>query len=95
MDPLEAFIDESIRISISNRYPPTIFQRMRAQYGTVDAIERLVKSGDVQSGFKKLISLQLKEWTIESAVLKFRERFSKDAIACAEFRLRAAEQGLI
>jgi len=32
---------------------------MRRQYGTVDAIERLVQSGDLQSGFKRLNQLDL------------------------------------
>ncbi|NEV79800.1 hypothetical protein DYI24_22460 [Rhodopseudomonas sp. BR0C11] len=95
MDPLEAFIDETIQISLSKGYPPTTFQRMRRQYGTVSAIERLVTKGEIQSGFKKLLSLGLKDWSIEAAVLKFPERFSIDARECAEFRLRAAEQGLI
>jgi hypothetical protein len=95
LDPLEKFIDESIRLSLSRGYPPTTFQRMRRDYGTVEAIERLVKSGEIQSGFKKLLHLGLSEWSIEAAVLKFPDRFSKDAIQCAEFRLRAAKEGLI
>ena len=67
---LEAFIDESIRVSVANGYTPTIFQRMR-RGGTVEAIERLVKSGDIQSGFKRLKQLGLLQWTIEAAILQF------------------------
>ena len=95
MDALEKFIDESIRLSISKGYPPTIFQRMRQDHGTVEAIERLVKSGEIQSGFKKLLQLDLMDWSIEAAVLKFPDRFSSDASECAKFRLRAAREGLI
>jgi hypothetical protein len=39
---LEAFIDEGIKLSKERGYNPTIFIGMRHQYGTVDAIERLV-----------------------------------------------------
>ena len=38
---------------------------MRHQPGTIDAIERLVQSGDLQSGFKRLKQLGLIDWTIE------------------------------
>jgi hypothetical protein len=79
MDPLEAFIDESIRLSLSKGYPLDPFLRMRRDYKTVEAIERSVKSGEIQSGFKKLLSLGLRDWSIEAAVIKFPDRFSKDA----------------
>jgi hypothetical protein len=51
---LEAFIDETIRRAKEHGYNPTVFQGMRHQHGTLDAIERLVQSGDIQSGFKRL-----------------------------------------
>jgi hypothetical protein len=91
MDPLEDFIDESIRWSVANGYVPTLFNRLRRHFGTVAAIEQLVQSDDVQSGFKKLRDLGLLEWSIEVAVLKFPERFSKSARECSELRLRAAK----
>jgi len=92
-DPLEAFIDESLRRSSKKEYPATVFRRMRRDYGTVQAIERLVIDGDVQSGFKALLKLGMRDWTIEAAVLKFPDRFSKSAVECAEFRLRVAQDG--
>jgi hypothetical protein len=88
VDDLEAFIDESIRVSAKNGYFPTVFQGMRARHTTVGAIEKLVVSGELQTGFKRLQELGLaKDWSIEAAVLKFPEKFSKDAIECARFRL--------
>ena len=84
---LESFIDESIRRSAQRGYHPTDFIRMRTQYKTVPAIERLVKSGDVQSGFKKLKQLNMLEWSIEAAVLKFPDEFTDQAKECAAFRL--------
>lgn len=87
---LEAFIDESIRLSVAHGYQPTIFQRMRRDYGTLDTIERLVRSGDIQSGFKRLKELNLLEWTIEQAVIQFSDEFTRDASECARWRLDQA-----
>jgi hypothetical protein len=85
---LETFVDEAIRLSKERGYNPTIFVGMRHQYGTIDAVERLVQSGDLQSGFKRLKQLGLLDWTIESAVLKFATEFSNNAKQCAEWRLK-------
>jgi hypothetical protein len=84
---LASFIDESLRRSAQRGYHPTDFIRMRAQYKTVPAIERLVKSGEIQSGFKKLKQLDLLEWSIEAAVQNFPDEFTPEARACANFRL--------
>jgi hypothetical protein len=88
VNDLDAFIDETVRRAKSQGYHPTVFQGMRAQHGTVLAIEKLVKSGDVQSGFKRLKDLGLLDWTIEAAVVRFSEKFTPAARECAEFRLR-------
>ena len=88
---LEAFIDETIRVSAKHSYFPTTFIGMRQRHGTVEAITRLVSSGDLQSGFSKLKKLGLLDYTIEAAVLKFPEEFSKGAHDCAAFRLRMVE----
>ena len=66
---------------------------MRDRYKTVPAISRLVESGDVQSGFKRLKELGLLEWTIETAIIKFPAEFSASTRECAEFRLRLANEG--
>jgi hypothetical protein len=85
---LEAFIDRMLELAKPRGYVPTIFISMRRQYGTIDAIERLVQSGDIQSGFKRLRQLGLLERTIEAAVTKFPNEFSRHARECAEWRLR-------
>src|SRR5215813_12976946 len=84
---LEAFIDEGLRLSKERGHNPTVFVGMRHQLGTIDAIERLVQSGDLQSGFKRLKQLGLIDWTIETAVTKFPAEFSQNAKQCAEWRL--------
>jgi hypothetical protein len=88
---LEAFIDESIKLAKAHGYNPTVFQGMRRQHGTLQAIEKLVQSGEVQSGFKRLKQLGLLEWSIESAVTKFPTEFTRHARECAEWRLRQVQ----
>jgi hypothetical protein len=90
---LEAFIDKSIELAKERGYNPTIFIGMRRQHGTLDAIERLVQSGDIQSGFRRLNQLRLLDWTIESAVIKFPTEFSRNALLCAEWRLQQVQPG--
>ena len=91
---LEAFIDETIRVSAQKAYHPTTFIGMRGRYGTVEAISRLVVSGDVQSGFTKLKKLGLLDYTIEAAVIKFPGEFTKQAQECATFRLRLVQEDI-
>ena len=87
---LERFVDEMLQLARAHGYHPTVFVAMRHQLGVVEAISRLVQSGDLQSGFKHLVGLGLKDWTIEAAVLKFPNEFSRNARECAEFRLAQA-----
>ena len=90
---LEAFIDETIYRSAEKSYYPTTFIGMRQRYGTIPAISKLVRSGDVQSGFRRLRQLNLLDWTIEAAVLKFPDEFSQQDRECAAFRLREVGYG--
>jgi hypothetical protein len=86
---LEQFIDESIKVSKANSYHPTTFMRMRNDYGTVEAIRRLVETGEKQSGFVKLKKLGLLDWSLEAAVLKFpnEQGFTRTTAAYAKARL--------
>ncbi len=90
---LESFIDEMIRLSQQKGYHPKTFISMRERHKTVPAISRLVESGAIQSGFKRLDELGLLDWTIEAAVMRFPTEFSADTRECAEFRLRLAREG--
>ena len=87
-DPLEVWVDESIRLSQAKGYHPSNFIAMRERYKTVGAMEKLVESGHIQSGFVKLKKLGMaREWSVEAGILKFPGRFSPGARACAQFRL--------
>ena len=90
---LESFIDEGIRLARHNGYHPTTFIGMRERHGTTLAISRLVVSGDIQSGFKRLRDLGLLDWTIEAAVMRFPEEFNREVREAAEWRLREAKGG--
>jgi hypothetical protein len=71
-DPLEAWVDESIERSQSRGYHPSVFISMRKRHGTVAAMEQLVGSGEIQSGFIRLKKLDMaKEWSVEAGILKF------------------------
>jgi|WetSurMetagenome_2_1015567.scaffolds.fasta_scaffold145521_2 hypothetical protein len=92
---LDAFIDEGLRRSIDRHYHPHIFIGMRRRLGTVEAISHLVRSGEIQSGFKKLEKLGLLDWSIEEAVVRFQEHFTKDDLECAQFRLACAKKKVL
>ena len=89
---LESFIEEAIRLGRDKGYNPTIFIGMRQSLGTIPSISKLVRSGDLQSGFERLQKLNLLDWTIEAAVEKFPSEFDKHDIECAAFRLRQARR---
>ncbi len=87
---LDSFIDETIRRSRECGYYPTTFIGMRQRYGTVNAISRLVVSGDIQSGFRRLVELNLINYTIEQAVITFPNEFSVEVYQAAKWRLAQA-----
>lgn len=90
---LEAFIDESIRVSGKHGYHPTAFIGMRERHRTLGAISRLVVSGDIQSGFRRMQELGLLQWTVEEAVMRFPDEFSSEVRQAAEWRLLQARAG--
>jgi hypothetical protein len=89
---LESFIDESIKRSRAKGYQPTTFEGMRRRWGTHEAIRRLVISGEIQSGFRKMIPLGLRDWTVESAVVRFSDEFGKEETQAAQWRLDQASR---
>jgi hypothetical protein len=94
LEALDDFIDETIRRSREGGCYPTAFMEMRSRWGTKGAIERLLVAGDIESGFKRLNCLNMLEWTIEAAVLKFPEVFTnREVRAAAEWRIRQAQEG--
>ncbi|GLK76187.1 hypothetical protein GCM10008171_14410 [Methylopila jiangsuensis] len=91
---LEAFTDEMIRLCAKKGYHPTAFKGMRERHGTLEAMRRLVRNGDVQSGFLRLTELGLQDWTIEAAILRFKPEFDRTDIECARWRLAQASRAV-
>jgi hypothetical protein len=87
---LEAFVDEGIARCQARGYNPHIFMDMRDRYGTITAINRLLLQGEIQSGFQKLHDMNMLEWTIEAAALRFPDLFKKGIREAAQFRLDQA-----
>ena len=44
-------------------------------------------AGTIQTGFKKLETLNMLEWSLEQTVINFPDEFTRNAPECAEFRL--------
>ena len=89
---LESFVAEGVRRAQERGYHPIGLLQMRERHGTAEAIRRLVRSGDIQSGFKRLAELELSEWSVEAAVLRFPEEFSRQDQQAAEWRLIQARK---
>lgn len=85
---LEVCVDESIERTKKAGYYPKTFILMRKRHETIPAMTRLVQSGEIQSGFKKLKQLGLaQEWSIEAIILKYPHEFTAPAVECARWRL--------
>lgn len=73
-------------------YEPSIFAEMCARVGAAEAARRLLVSGDIQTGFHRLVALSRPELTIEWVVLSERwsPLFSDQHRQAARWRLQAA-----
>jgi hypothetical protein len=84
---LEEFVDESISRAQARDYTPNWFIGMWNEDRSHAPIERLVKTAEAKSGYKRMVQIGLKDWTLEAAVVRFPKRFSKEAFAYASARL--------
>jgi hypothetical protein len=78
--------------SLSPPYRPTVWIGMIERHGAVDAARRLLVSGDVQSGFERLIRGGRQDLTVEHAVLlpRWAALFTDADRDAARWRLRQA-----
>jgi hypothetical protein len=92
-DPLELFIDESLERSRLKGYQAPVFRRMRFEHGTQEAIRRLAEADVLQSGLRELAKLDLLDWSVEAAVLRFPDRFpNRLTRESARFKLSQARR---
>ncbi len=69
-------------------FPATRTRKMIEEHGRIEALSRLVKSADLQKGFKVLRDSGQLEHTFEALMIRFSDLFKKDAIDAADFRLK-------
>jgi hypothetical protein len=84
---LDGFVDDALKQFSALGYVPTYFMQMRTRWGTKETIERLVVSGEIQSGIQRLKKLNLLDLSMEATVLRFPKIFRKDIQDAAKFRL--------
>lgn len=87
-EALKQEIDDAIKLY--EQYIPTsatATRKMIARKGYIVALSDLMKSGEIQKGFKTLVNNNQKEKTFEAIITKNKEYFSKEVVEAAEFRL--------
>jgi hypothetical protein len=62
-------------------------RQMLEKYGNIEAISKLVTSPDLQLGFKTLRDKNMLDDTFEHIVLEYEDKFSKDVVEAAKWRL--------
>jgi hypothetical protein len=93
MDPVEAEFDQrlrdSIHESISLGYSPTRFMEMLNKWGGVGTAKRLVASGEIQDGIRRIVEMGHPELSMESIMLEpqFASLFSEGELQAARWRL--------
>ena len=77
---------------LSPPYKPTVWIGMVNKLGAAEAARRLVVSGDIQTGFERLVQAGRPELTIEWAILgtEWSPLFSEQHREAARWRLRQA-----
>lgn len=83
-------------------YPTGLEARLRSEIqkhggnelaGTIKTIEQFVLSGEIKSGFRRLIQLGMPEWTLEEGVRLYPVHFTGHVLECANWRLQQAGVG--
>lgn len=74
-------------------YNPSIWTRMVEEHGGVVTARRLIKSGDMQAGLLRLLSLSRVDLTVEYAVLdeRWHDLFTDEERDLARWRLEVAQ----
>ena len=81
---------DACRTTRSLGYVPIIFERMLREHKGLRTAKKLIASGEIQDGFKKVVRLNRPDLTMESIMLesKFRDLFTKEELAAADWRLK-------
>jgi hypothetical protein len=80
--------------SVAPDYPGHIFDAMIDKHGGVGTATRLVQTGDIQAGFKKMARIHRLDLTCEELVVskRFRSLFDQSIVDAAQWRLDQARR---
>ncbi|HTX79736.1 MAG TPA: hypothetical protein VMC62_08710 [Longilinea sp.] len=92
MMPNEGFgaeVENSIRAyeAVNSGHRANNARPMIAQYGEIEALSRLMKSGDLQQGFKALRDSGQLDKTFEALITTHPELFDQGIVEAAQWRL--------
>jgi hypothetical protein len=88
---LEHAVDTAVDECKAFGYNSVRFRKMRAQYGTVETIRRLLAKPDVSDGFVKLMEIGRLDLSVEAIALRFPDFFSEAELALCRDRLQGHE----
>ena len=73
---------------------PVVFAKMRAQHGTIEAIERLVTAPVIDDFLKEMkqLGIDTNKWSLEAIAIKFKNEFDPATVQCARWRLKLLEE---
>jgi hypothetical protein len=82
---IQAANEKSVKLG----YYPSRFLQMAEQSGSVQAAKKMVTSGDIPKGLKKLKKMRKLDLTIESIMLKgkYQSLFTTSELSAARWRL--------
>ena len=82
-------IDEALRLCHELGYHPNRFQQMFNKYGAANTARRLVASGDLQDGLRRLSRMGRLDLSMEQIMLEdpFHLIFTQQELAAAQWRL--------
>lgn len=82
-------VEAAIQECMSLGYTPTTFLQMKARWGAVAAAKKLVVSGDIQTGFKRLKAMGRIDLSLEYLMKKekYHTLFTQGEREAAEWRL--------
>lgn len=70
----------------------TATRQMIEKYGYIGALSKLMKSPNLQSGFKVLRDNDKLEYSFEQVILNHSEEFDKNTVEVAKWRLENADK---
>jgi hypothetical protein len=81
--PIRCFIGQPRRASVQQ-----FLIRLRETYATVRAFSKILRTDDIESGFRQMKQLGFVEWCVEAVVVRFSGEFDQINVDLARRRLK-------